>query len=76
MDHQSNYENRKIKADQLMEKKRYLAAIEEYRNLLLHATDSPSDVRVSGDIWLIWGLLMLICFALSAQSAVMNVHMS
>jgi len=51
MDHQSNYENRKIKADQLMEKKRYLEALEEYRNLLLHATDSPSDVRVSGDIW-------------------------
>lgn len=51
MDHQSNYENRKIKADQLMEKKKYLAAIEEYRSLLLHATDSPSDVRVSGDIW-------------------------
>ncbi len=51
MDHQTNYENRKIKADQLMEKKRYLAAIEEYRSLLLHATDSPSDTRVSGDIW-------------------------
>ena len=48
MDHQSNYENRKIKADQLMEKKKYLAAIAEYRSLLLHATDSPSDVRVSG----------------------------
>lgn len=51
MDHQSNYENRKVKADQLMEKKKYLAAISEYRNLLLHATSSPSDVRVSGDIW-------------------------
>ena len=51
MDHQSNYENRKVKADQLMEKKKYLAAIEEYRNLLLNATDSPSDIRVSGDIW-------------------------
>ncbi len=51
MDHQSNYENRKIKADQLMEKKKYLAAIAEYRSLLLLATDSPSDVRVSGDIW-------------------------
>lgn len=51
MDHQSNYENRKIKADQLMEKKRYLAAISEYRNLLLNATEHPSDVRVSGDIW-------------------------
>lgn len=51
MDHQSNYENRKIKADQLMEKKKYLAAIEEYRSLLLSATDNPSDVRVSGDIW-------------------------
>lgn len=34
-----------------MEKKKYLAAIEEYRSLLLSATDSPSDVRVSGDIW-------------------------
>ncbi len=51
MDHQSNYENRKIKADQLMEQKKYLAAISEYRNLLLHASSSPSDVRVSGDIW-------------------------
>ena len=51
MDHQSNYENRKIKADQLMEHKKYLAAIAEYRSLLLHASDSPSDVRVSGDIW-------------------------
>ncbi len=51
MDHQSNYENRKIKADQLMEKKRYLAAISEYRSLLLTAADNPSDVRVSGDIW-------------------------
>lgn len=51
MDHQSNYENRKIKADQLMERKKYLAAISEYRNLLLNATNSPSDIRVSGDIW-------------------------
>lgn len=51
MDHQSNYENRKIKADLLMEKKKYLAAVNEYRNLLQHATDSPSDIRVSGDIW-------------------------
>ena len=51
MDHQSNYENRKIKADQLMEKKFYLAAIEEYQNLLLTSADSPSDIRVSGDIW-------------------------
>lgn len=51
MDHQSNYENRKIKADQLMEKKLYLAAVEEYQNLLLTSTGSPSDVRVSGDIW-------------------------
>lgn len=51
MDHQSNYENRKVKADQLMERKKYLEAISEYRNLLLTATDSPSDIRVSGDIW-------------------------
>lgn len=51
MDHQSNYENRKIKADLYMERKKYLAAISEYRRLLLNATDSPSDIRVSGDIW-------------------------
>ncbi len=51
MDHQSNYENRKIKADLYMEKEKYLEAIAEYRNLLLSATDSPSDIRVSGDIW-------------------------
>ncbi len=51
MDHQSNYENRKIKADQLMEKGKYLAAVFEYRNLLGHASKSPSDIRVSGDIW-------------------------
>ena len=51
MDHQSNYENRKIKADQLMGKKMFLAAIEEYQNLLLTSTGSPSDTRVSGDIW-------------------------
>ena len=51
MDHQSNYENRKIKADQLMERGKYLAAVLEYRNLLGHASKSPSDVRVSGDIW-------------------------
>ncbi len=51
MDHQSNYENRKIKADQLMERSMYLAAVAEYRNLLLNATNSPSDIRVSGDIW-------------------------
>lgn len=51
MDHQSNYENRKVKADQLMERKMFLAAIAEYRSLLLHASDSPSDIRVSGDIW-------------------------
>ena len=51
MDHQSNYENRKIKADQLMGKKLFLAAIEEYQNLLLTSTGSPSDTRVSGDIW-------------------------
>jgi len=51
MDHQSSYENRKIKADQLMEKKKYLAAVSEYKNLLLNATNSQSDIRVSGDIW-------------------------
>ncbi len=51
MDHQSNYENRKIKADQLMERGKYLAAVLEYRNLLGHASKSPSDIRVSGDIW-------------------------
>ncbi len=51
MDHQSNYENRKIKADLYMEKKEYLLAISEYQNLLLNATNSPSDIRVSGDIW-------------------------
>lgn len=64
MDHQSNYENRKVKADQLMEKKKYLAAIEEYRNLLLNATDSPSDIRVSGDIWHNMGTAYanLLCF--------------
>ena len=51
MDHQSNYENRKYKADQYMERHLYLLAISEYRNLLLASTDSPSDIRVSGDIW-------------------------
>lgn len=51
MDHQSNFENRKIKADQYMEKKLYLLALSEYRNLLLNATNSQSDIRVSGDIW-------------------------
>lgn len=51
MDHQSNYENRKYKADQFMERGLYLLAISEYRNLLLNATNSPSDIRVSGDIW-------------------------
>ncbi len=51
MDHQSNYENRKIKADQYMERNMYLLAISEYRSLLLHAGSSPSDIRVSGDIW-------------------------
>ena len=51
MDHQSSYENRKIKADQYMERKMYLLAISEYRNLLLHASKSQSDIRVSGDIW-------------------------
>lgn len=64
MDHQSNYENRKIKADQLMERKKYLSAIAEYRNLLLSATNSPSDIRVSGDIWHNMGTAyaMLFCF--------------
>ncbi len=51
MDHQSSYENRKIKADQYMERKMYLLAISEYRSLLLHASKSQSDIRVSGDIW-------------------------
>lgn len=51
MDHQSSYENRKIKADQYMERKMYLLAISEYRELLLHASKSQSDIRVSGDIW-------------------------
>lgn len=51
MDHQSSYENRKVKADQLMEKHMYLAAVREYRNLLMQGTDNQSDIRVSGDIW-------------------------
>ena len=51
MDHQSSYENRKIKADQYMERKMYLLAISEYRDLLLHSSKSQSDIRVSGDIW-------------------------
>lgn len=69
MDHQSNYENRKIKADQLMERKKYLAAIYEYRNLLLHASASPSDVRVSGDIWHNMGTAYakMLCFERAAS---------
>lgn len=51
MNHQSSYENRKIKVDQYMERKMYLLAISEYRELLLHASKSQSDIRVSGDIW-------------------------
>jgi len=51
MDHQSSYENRKIKADQYMERKLYLLAISEYRGLLLHESKSQSDIRVRGDIW-------------------------
>ena len=51
MDHQSSYENRKIKADQYMERKMYLLAISEYRDLLRHSSKSQSDIRVSGDIW-------------------------
>lgn len=64
MDHQSNYENRKVKADQLMERRKYLAAISEYRSLLLNAANSPSDIRVSGDIWHNMGTAyaMMFCF--------------
>ena len=56
MEHKTDFECGKIRADRYMENKRYISAVYEYRKLLKEALDQPEGENtenpvVAGDVW-------------------------
>lgn len=75
MEQKSDFERDKIRADQLMEKEKYLAAIYRYKHLLDEADMKEISEVLRGNLWHNLGTAYARLFCLKRQGAALRRHM-